>query len=52
VFTAQAPPYVVVVQGQTSASFTITTGHVSSMQTVTITATLSGVSKTAILTVQ
>jgi uncharacterized protein (TIGR03437 family) len=49
---AQVPGFVIVSQGQTSAIFQITTFRVASAQTVTITATANGVSKTATLTVQ
>jgi len=50
--TASVPGSVVVQPGATSASFTIQTYHVTSTQTVTITATVPGVAKTAVLTVQ
>jgi uncharacterized protein (TIGR03437 family) len=49
---AQVPGSVIVQPGATSASFTIQTYHVTSTQTVTITATVPGVAKTAVLTVQ
>jgi hypothetical protein len=51
--TAQVQPSVVTVQpGAVTASFTIQTTHVTSTQTVTITATAGGVAKTAVLIVQ
>jgi hypothetical protein len=51
--TAQVQPSVVAVQqGTTTASFTIQTTHVTSTQTVTITATAGSVAKTAVLIVQ
>jgi uncharacterized protein (TIGR03437 family) len=50
--TAQVPSPVIVQQGATTASFTILTTHVTSTQTVTITATAGGVKQTAVLTVQ
>jgi uncharacterized protein (TIGR03437 family) len=51
--TAQVQPSVVTVQqGATTASFTIQTTHVTSTQTVTITATAGSVAKTAVLIVQ
>ena len=49
---ATVPAFVTVGQGQTSAIFTITTSKVSTPQTVTITGSAGGVSKTATLTVQ
>ena len=49
---AQMPSSVTVQQGATSASFTIQTFHVTSTQTVTITATAGVVKQTAVLTVQ
>jgi uncharacterized protein (TIGR03437 family) len=49
---AQVPSFVTVPQGATTASFTIQTYHVTSTQTVTITATAGSVSETAVLTVQ
>ena len=49
---AQVPSSVTVPQGATSASFTIQTFHVTSTQTVTITATAGVVTATAALTVQ
>lgn len=50
---AQVQPSVVTVQqGTTTASFTIQTYHVTSTQTVTITATAGVVKQTAVLTVQ
>ncbi|MBZ5623840.1 MAG: hypothetical protein LAQ69_34825 [Acidobacteriia bacterium] len=51
---AQVPSsqFVTVPQGQTTATFTIVTFHVNTPQTVTITASAAGVSKTATLTVQ
>lgn len=52
VFAALPPQFVTIPQGQTSVSFTIVTNHVSSPQTVTITASAGGVTKTAPLTVQ
>jgi uncharacterized protein (TIGR03437 family) len=52
VFVAQVPQFVSVPQGQTSATFTIVTSHVTTVQTVTITGSAAGVSKTAMLTVQ
>jgi hypothetical protein len=51
-FAVQIPPFVTVASGQTSALFTVGTVAVSSTQTVTITATAGGVSKTATLLVQ
>ena len=51
--TAQVQPSVVTVQpGAATASFTIQTTHVTSTQTVTITATAGSVAKTAVLIVQ
>jgi uncharacterized protein (TIGR03437 family) len=50
-FTAQVPSLVVVAQGQTTATFTITTFAVVSTQAVTITATAGTVTETATLTV-
>jgi uncharacterized protein (TIGR03437 family) len=50
--TAQVPPFVIVPQGATTASFTISTTHVTSTQTVTITAKAGGVTETAVLIVQ
>jgi uncharacterized protein (TIGR03437 family) len=50
--TAQMPVFVVVPQGATTASFTIQTSHVTSPQTVTITASAGGITQTATLTVQ
>lgn len=44
--------FVIVLSGQTSAPFTITTSPVTSPQTVTITATANGTSKSAVVTVQ
>jgi hypothetical protein len=52
VFAAQVPQVVQVALGQTSATFTITTSHVTTTQAVTITASSAGVSKTATVTVQ
>ncbi|HLK69256.1 MAG TPA: hypothetical protein VKU19_37750 [Bryobacteraceae bacterium] len=52
VFAAQVPQFIQVPQGQTSATFTITTTHSSATQTVTITGSTAGVSKSATLTVQ
>jgi len=49
---AQVPPLVTVPQGATTASFNISTTHVTSTQSVTITATAAGVTETAVLTVQ
>jgi len=49
---AQVPSFVTVPQGATTASFTISTTHVTSTQTVTITATAGSVSETAVLIVQ
>ena len=49
---AQVPSFVTVPQGATTASFTIQTNHVTSTQTVTITASAGGVTETAVLTVQ
>jgi uncharacterized protein (TIGR03437 family) len=49
---AQVPAFVTVPQGATAASFTISTTHVTSTETVTITATAGGVTETAVLTVQ
>jgi uncharacterized protein (TIGR03437 family) len=50
--TAQVPGSVMVQQGAITASFTISTSHVTSTQTVTITATAGGVKQTAVLIVQ
>jgi hypothetical protein len=50
--TALVPGSVIVQQGATTASFTIQTYHVTSTQTVTITATAGVVKQTAVLTVQ
>ena len=50
--TAQMPVFVIVPQGATTASFTIQTSHVTSPQTVTITASAGGITQTATLTVQ
>jgi hypothetical protein len=52
VFVAQVPQFITIPQGQTSATFTIVTSHVTAPQTITITATAAGVGKTATLTVQ
>ena len=49
---AQVPGSVIVPQGATTASFTISTSHVTSTQTVTITATTGVVTATAVLIVQ
>jgi uncharacterized protein (TIGR03437 family) len=49
---AQVPSFVTVPQGATTASFMIQTYHVTSTQTVTITATAGGVTETAVLIVQ
>ena len=49
---AQVPGFISVPQGQTTAIFQITTFNVISAQTVTITATANGISKTATLVVQ
>jgi hypothetical protein len=51
-FTAQVPGSVIVPQGATTAPFTITTTHVTSTQTVTITASAAGIQQTAVLIVQ
>jgi hypothetical protein len=51
-FTAQVPQFVTVPEGQTKVTFTIATTHITTPQTVTITASAAGVSKTATLTVQ
>jgi uncharacterized protein (TIGR03437 family) len=51
-FTAQVPAVLIIPSGQNSATFTIGTVSVSTTQTVTITASVGGVSKTAPLTVQ
>jgi hypothetical protein len=52
ILTAQAVPSMVqVVQGQTTATFNITTSKVATTQTVVITATYGSISKTAVLTV-
>jgi hypothetical protein len=51
-FTAQVPAVLIIASGQNSASFTINTVSVSTTQTVTISASLGGASKTAPLTVQ
>jgi len=45
------PSLVIVPQNSTTATFTIATSHVPSTQTITITATAGGISKTAVLTV-
>jgi uncharacterized protein (TIGR03437 family) len=50
--SAQVPLLFSVPQGATTASFTIQTYHVTSTQTVTITATAGSVSETAVLIVQ
>jgi hypothetical protein len=50
--TAQVPSFVTVQQGTTTASFTVQTTHVTSTQTVTITAKAGGITETAVLTVQ
>ncbi len=50
--SAQVPLLFSVPQGATTASFTISTSHVTSTQTVTITATAGSVSETAVLIVQ
>ena len=49
---ARVPSFVTVQQGATTASFTISTTHVTSTQTATITAKAGGVTATAILIVQ
>jgi FG-GAP-like repeat len=49
--TATVPSNVTVAAGSTSATFTISTQRVSSNTNVTITASLAGASKTAVLTV-
>ncbi len=49
---AQTPASVTVANGQTTGKFTITTSVVTATQTVTITASAGGVSKTASLVVQ
>jgi hypothetical protein len=49
---AQVPTPVTVQPGATTASFTIQTYHVTSTQTVTITASAGGVTETAVLIVQ
>ena len=49
---AQVPSLVTVAQGATTDSFNISTTHVTSTQTVTITATAGGVTETAVLIVQ
>jgi uncharacterized protein (TIGR03437 family) len=51
ILTAQVPLLVTVTQGQTSATFTITTAKVASPQTVTITATAGADTESAALTV-
>jgi uncharacterized protein (TIGR03437 family) len=50
--TAQVAGPVLVPQGATTVSFTIQTYHVTSTQTVTITASAGGIKQTATLTVQ
>jgi uncharacterized protein (TIGR03437 family) len=50
--TVVMPGSVIVQPGATTASFTVQTYHVTSTQTVTITATAGGVAKTAVLIVQ
>jgi uncharacterized protein (TIGR03437 family) len=52
VLTVAAPSFMFITQGQSTASFNLATNRVAVAQTVTITATAGGVSKTAILTVQ
>jgi uncharacterized protein (TIGR03437 family) len=49
---AQVPGFVIVPQGQTTSLFSITTFRVALTQTVTITASANGVTKTAMLIVQ
>jgi len=49
---AQVSSPVTVLQGATTAPFTIQTYHVTSTQTVTITASAGGIQQTAVLTVQ
>ena len=49
---ARVPGFVTVQPGVAAASFTIQTYHVTSTQTVTITATAGGIQQTAVLTVQ
>jgi hypothetical protein len=51
-FTAQVPQFVTILEGQTKVTFAIATTHLTTTQTVTITASAAGVSKTATLTVQ
>ena len=51
ILVASAPSLVIVPQGSTTVTFTITTSKVPSTQTVTITATAGTVSETATLTV-
>jgi hypothetical protein len=51
-FTAQVPSVLTIPSGQTSATFTISTVSVLTTQSVTITASIGGLSKTAPLTVQ
>jgi len=49
---AQIPPFLIVPQGSTTATFTIQTTPVINTQAVVITATLAGASKNAVLTVR
>jgi uncharacterized protein (TIGR03437 family) len=49
---AQVPNLITVPQGQTSTAFTVTTFKVITAQTVTITASASGINKTATLVVE
>ena len=51
-FVAQVPAFVMVPEGATSATFTIMTTRVTAAQTVTITASAGGITKTATVTVQ
>jgi hypothetical protein len=50
--TAQVPGFVIVPQGSTNFQFPIPTTRVVSPQTVTITASVGAVSRSAVLTVQ
>jgi uncharacterized protein (TIGR03437 family) len=50
-FAAAVPQLVNVPQGQTTATFTVSTSRVVSTQTVTLTATAGGITETAVLTV-
>jgi len=49
---ALVPAFVIVQQGQTNAVFTVSTNKVTIPQTVAITASAGGVSRTAVITVE